>query len=121
MMTPDEVIDLLTLAAAYDRRTVGQADIEAWMDAARRAHWTAAEAHEAVKTHYAHAVQFVMPGHVTDLIRAERRKQASSHDVLGPAAPASPETRERMRAIIGKHFALPKDVRKARGGDQDGR
>ena len=29
-MTTEEVIDLLTLMASYDRRTVGNADVAAW-------------------------------------------------------------------------------------------
>jgi hypothetical protein len=119
-MTPDEVIDLLTLAAAYDRRTVGQADVEAWLDAATRMHWTATAAQEALKAHYASSTQFAMPGHVTDRIRQDRRYPAPAAGLLGPAAPASDDHRVtvmgQIREFAGR-FGLPREVRQARARD----
>lgn len=118
-MTEDEIRGLLAAAMAYDNRRPGDANVAAWMESARRERWTFADALEAIHAHYARSAQFVMPGHVTELIRQERRQPAPVAGLLEPASPASEETRAQMKAFIGEHFALPKEVRKmARDGDQ---
>jgi hypothetical protein len=67
-MTPAEVIDLLTLAAAYDRRTVGQSDVEAWGAMATKCGWTAAHASRAVLVHFERSDRPVMPAHINAII-----------------------------------------------------
>jgi hypothetical protein len=67
-MTPDEVIDLLTLAAAYDRRTVGQADVQAWGALATKCGWNAAHAQRAVLEHFDRSDRPVMPAHINAII-----------------------------------------------------
>lgn len=111
-MTPAEVIDLLTVAAAYDRRTVGEADVEAWSDAATREKWTFAEAQEAVKSHYASSAQFLMPGHVTERISRGRRPIGQPPKYVG-LTPEQQEfeqlNRARMVGLIGPAFSMPTD------------
>lgn len=111
-MTEDEIRGLLAAAMAYDNRRPGDANVAAWMEAAARARWTFAEALEAIHAHYATSTAFLMPGHITELIRAGRRQPATYRE-LDAASPASVEHRERMKALIGDHFALPKDVRQS--------
>lgn len=102
MFTTDDAIDLLTLAAAYDRRTIGQGDVHAWHDAATRAGWTRDAAFEAVKAHYATSTAWLMPGHVTDRIRADRRQPPPLREVLGALPPSE------LRALPAGPDALPK-------------
>lgn len=76
-LTDPEVRLLLGHAMAYDNRKVpGDANRAAWAEAARRANWTLPAAIEALHQHYATSSEFVMPGHITALIRAERRQPA---------------------------------------------
>lgn len=88
-MTPDEIINLLTVAAAYDRRKAGQADVHAWADAAARARWTYPEALDAVKAHYANSSEWLMPAHITEAIRARRTQPAPVAELELPSAPAA--------------------------------
>nr|MDQ3578024.1 hypothetical protein [Actinomycetota bacterium] len=69
-MTTDEVIDLLTLVAGFDQRTVGHADVTAWDLVARLENWTLPVAMRAVVEHHrAHAQRGrIRPAHVTDQI-----------------------------------------------------
>lgn len=100
MLTPDDVVDVLTVAAAYDRRTVGQADVHAWSDAAERGRWTRDEALDAVKAHYAASTAWLMPAHVTERIRAERQDRA-----MREAAPKpDPDGQRRMAALTTGAF-----------------
>ena len=51
-MTPNEIIDLLSVIATYDQRTVGQSDVEAWLDIAEDEHWTYPLARRAVREYH---------------------------------------------------------------------
>lgn len=83
-LTDTQIKTVLAAAMAYDNRKLpGEANRAAWGEAARRANWTLAGAIEAVHQHYATSTDFVMPGHITALIRAERRQPA-------PFQPAPP-------------------------------
>lgn len=76
-LTDTEVRVLLGHAMAYDNRKVpGEANRAAWVEASRRNNWTLDAALEALHQHYATSSEFVMPGHLTQLIRAERRQPA---------------------------------------------
>jgi hypothetical protein len=87
-MTPDQIIDLLTLAAAFDQRTVGDADTEAWLAVADVEHWTRELAHRALIEHYrANAARGrVTPAHISDRIREarDRVRLAAVHRDLTP-------------------------------------
>jgi len=58
----------------YDKRKPGVADVAAWTEAAHRANWTLREARDAVLAHFAYTTDYLMPGHVTARIQAERRQ-----------------------------------------------
>jgi hypothetical protein len=68
----DEITALLAVAAGYDNRRPGDLNTAAWHDASHRGRWTFEEAVEAVKEHYANEVAFVMPAHVTAIIKRHR-------------------------------------------------
>lgn len=91
-MNPQEIINLLSIAAAFDNRKAGEAAVHAWTDAAHRARWTFDEAAEAVKDYYATTTDekpWVMPSHITAHIRAARQDRAmrSTGRELVAAAP----------------------------------
>lgn len=114
-MTRDEVVELLQIAAAYDRRTIGQADVIAWEDAAERGRWTAQDAQEAVRRHYATSTAYLMPGHVTEALRAKRTMPEAAADQRRalPRAACEPET---IRNGVDKVFASLARMRAIRGG-----
>lgn len=69
-MNRAETATLLALAASFDRRTVGEADVVAWAAALRALAFV--EARDAVVQHYATSTAWLMPGHITALV-TERR------------------------------------------------
>lgn len=81
-MNKSQVSALLTLAAAYDRRTIGEADVEAWHDALGDLSYDDAQA--VIKGHYRVSNDWLMPS----TIRAGVRKiRADRLDRAGPLAP----------------------------------
>ena len=102
-MDRDEVIALLQVANGYDNRKIDGIAVAAWSESARRARWTLAEAVDAVHEHYANAPrEYLMPGHVTERVRAARRHPAPMSEVraLDPPPPASPERRAEVMAMV---------------------
>ncbi len=75
-ITRAQAVRLITFAAAYDNREVGQAAAIAWCDSGNRARWTYTEAVEAIKEHYAATSDWVMPAHITTRIKEVRQDQA---------------------------------------------
>ncbi|WP_157978650.1 MULTISPECIES: hypothetical protein [Nocardia] len=73
-MTRDEVIALLAVANTYDDRKPSQALISAWSESAERAGWTLDAAKNAIHAHYAENTDRIMPGHITQHIKAENRR-----------------------------------------------
>lgn len=61
-MTPGDAARVLTKAAAFDQRTIGEADVLAWHEAL--ADVDPADALGAVTRHYANSEQRLMPVHV---------------------------------------------------------
>lgn len=61
-MTKSEVALILAKAAAFDARTVGEADIEAWHECIGDLDFT--DAMEAVTSHYRHSSDRLMPSHL---------------------------------------------------------
>ncbi len=102
-MNRDQIIDLLTAAAAYDRRNVGEGDVHAWSEAARRAGWTFDKALNALHEHYATSSAWLMPGHITERIRLTSRQPAPADELLAlERKPASAERRAEFMAQIRK-------------------
>lgn len=82
-LTLAEVKFLLGHAMGYDNRKMpGDANLAAWVEASRRASWTLPAALEALHEHYAHSAEFLMPGHITERIRANRRQPPPVREVL---------------------------------------
>lgn len=99
-MTPDEIIDLLSVVATYDQRTVGQSDVEAWLDIAEDEHWTYPLARRAVREHHRRGADKprITPAAITDAIEAARvaiRQKVVRTDVSPP-----PELRDDPAAEI---------------------
>lgn len=69
-MTPEDVIDVLAKAAAFDQRTVGQADVLAWHEILHRIERD--DALDAVAKHYAESRERLMPADVVRLGRIAR-------------------------------------------------
>ncbi|ATW60859.1 helicase loader [Gordonia phage Getalong] len=102
-MNRNQIIDLLTAASAYDRRTIGEGDVVAWSEAARRAGWTFDKALNALHDHFASTSQWLMPGHITERLRLASRQPAPADQVLALDKPvASPERRAELMAQIRK-------------------
>jgi hypothetical protein len=68
----DHIVELLQVAAAYDNRDIDAPMVAAWSEAARRKSWTQPEALEAVHEHYADETAWLLPGHITRIIRRRR-------------------------------------------------
>lgn len=88
-MTPAETIDLLTLIATFDQRTVGEADVAAWQAIATECGWTWPLARRAVLEHHKRGGDKprIRPAHITDTIDAARaliRRQVFSRDLVPP-------------------------------------
>lgn len=103
MLTPDQVIDLLTAAASYDRRKVGKADVAAWSEAARRGRWTFEDALDAVFEHFTNSTEWLMPGHITTRIRAARQDRAD-RQLAQPEPRPDPIGQERIRELTAMAF-----------------
>ncbi|MGV9668059.1 hypothetical protein [Nocardia niigatensis] len=99
----DAVISLLQLAQAYDCRNIDGLMVDAWLDSARRARWTAEGAADAIRAHYAESTDRIMPGHVTARLKAARKAPGYAPEYrpeLPAAPPASEEQRAKARALF---------------------
>lgn len=82
-MSRDDVAALLQIAATYDNRNIDDAVINAWLGTARDGRWTYELAVAAIRHHYTEQTAWIMPGHITQFIRNERRKPAPASEVIG--------------------------------------
>jgi len=88
-MTPDEALEALATAAAYDRRTVGRMDGLAWSKALDDL--AVRDVIDAVHLHYRDHREFVMPSDLRTLVRvvrADRVNAVLGHEGSIPAPPA---------------------------------
>lgn len=69
-MKPSEVAELLTFAAAFDRRTVGKADALAWHTVL--GDLDLEQARQAVADHYANSRDWIMPSDIRQRVRRAR-------------------------------------------------
>lgn len=110
-MTPGDVIDVLAKAAAFDQRTVGQADILAWHEILHRI--DRADALTAVAAHYAESRERLMPADVVRLGRIARldRERAARIRTSAPLAlPSRFEDDEERNLRVKEGVAHCKDV-----------
>jgi hypothetical protein len=86
-MNRNNVVDLLSLAAAFDQRTAGEIDVTAWWQVAEAENWTPAAAQRVIIKYYSRGADKprITPAAITDGIRAARRKAAASF--VAPDAP----------------------------------
>lgn len=80
-MTPGDVGRVLAKAAAFDQRTVGEADVLAWAEVI--GDLDAADALEAVSRHYGETDRRLMPVHIRDQARRVRLERVEA----GPECP----------------------------------
>lgn len=89
-MNRSETAELLALTAAYDQRTIGDADVLAWHDLL--AATSLADARDIVRTHYATKRDRIMPVDVIDGVRKIRRERIErSEHLLVPPGELTPE------------------------------
>lgn len=106
-MNPQEIINLLSVAAAFDNRKPSEAAVHAWTDSAARARWTFSEASEAIKNYYATTTDdkpWVMPSHITAFIRdtrQDRDMRATAEELIALSAAPDP----RVLALVESHAA----------------
>lgn len=103
-MNRDEVVNLLQAICVYDGRKLDALVVAAWTEAATRGRWTFPDALEAVHEHYAKSTAWLMPGHVTELIRAAKRQPAPIAELraLDAPPPASDERRAEVMELVRK-------------------
>lgn len=113
-MKPSEATAILSKIAAYDRRTVGEADAIAWAEALD-GQVTIQDAMTAVRDHFRESNDWLMPKHVIDRarkIRVERIRAAGLPDY--PAGLSQSDERKWLRQF---HFGLDRhgDAAQAQG------
>ncbi|MCA6093470.1 hypothetical protein LE181_15040 [Streptomyces sp. SCA3-4] len=100
-MTPADAAELLALAAAFDRRTIGEADAHAWARALRGIPLDH-DTRNAVAEHYAHTEQWITPARVREVrARIRENRIGAAHPVYdGNPGETGAEFVERRRAQI---------------------
>lgn len=103
MMNRNEVIDLLSAITAYDNRNATRETVLAWSKAAEIGRWTLPEALEAVHEHFAEATEYLLPGHITQRIKAARQDRHMRHELQQlDAAPVNPAAADRIQQIVNQ-------------------
>ena len=83
-MTPSQVAELLTFCAAFDRRTIGKADVLAWHTVLGDIDH--AEASDAVSAHYRDQTRWIMPADIRGAVRTVHRDRLERHTEAHPPA-----------------------------------
>lgn len=130
-MTPDEVLDLLTLIAVRDNRTVGRTTAVVWHEDIGDLDF--ADCREAVARHYRESTDWLMPATIHRLVKAIRAERLEGFryvptpghtDYLAdlraqiaavgngrreavPALPAGPDRSEERDALLAELFPQP--------------
>jgi hypothetical protein len=109
-MNPSDVATVLAFAAAYDQRTIGEADVAAWheaLDCPWVPNISLDEAREAVIAHYRRTSERIAPA---DVIKHARDARAT---VLAP-----PPGRSQGAPPVWEYLAARADVKAARADRQ---
>jgi hypothetical protein len=119
-ITHQEIITLLSMLTALDQRNVGDGDVLLWHAAGNNERWTYKQAERAIVDLAGRwtpeQAWRIVPGHVTELIRKDRR-QPERFDRLTLTGPpsADEETRKQKLAeialILGRSKAIPEETR----------
>lgn len=99
-MTDEEVRALMVVIMGYDHRKPGELDLAAWGTASEIARWTFGEAVQAAHAHFAESTDYLMPGHITKLIRAQRQQPPRVAELELPAA--DPAGQARITAAVAE-------------------
>lgn len=111
-MTENEIKALLAIVVAYDNRRPSVANITAWHEQAERARWTMFEAQEAIHQHFMESTEFLMPAHVTAIIKTARRLPEHHVPEL-TAAKADSERVQTMMAEFARRFGWNRKTKQA--------
>lgn len=105
-MNEHDVIDVLTLIAAYDQRTVGEDDVKAWTQTAHIGKWRTAHAARVVVEHYADQTDRIMPAHITRRLRELRAHFATTykHQPIPPQVRGVDAEVEWERRQVSEHI-----------------
>lgn len=100
-MTPADAAELLTLAASFDRRTVGEADARAWA-AALHAIPLDDDARAAVARHYHDTDKWLTPAHVRQQRHTIRAERVNASNVVYDGVPGETGAQSiaRRRALL---------------------
>lgn len=98
-MTEAEIRQLYALVMSYDNRKFSEANITAWWQQAERNRWEFDEARQAIHQHHAESTEFLMPAHVTAIIKA-RRSQPQRIDETRQIEAPPPAHPERIRSVV---------------------
>lgn len=102
-MTPEEVIDLLSLISARDNRTVGQATVAAWCDDIGDLAFD--DAREAVRQHFREAADtWLMAAHIRRRVKKLRADRL--HDFQYVPVPGDESTAVYLRALREQQQAV---------------
>jgi hypothetical protein len=118
-VTPADAAELLTLAAAFDRRTVGEADARAWA-AALNSMPLDDDARAAVARHYAETEKWLTPAHVRTQRARIRADRISTANVVyngrpGETGAESIASRRALLAAVADGRIAPQTVPQALG------
>lgn len=91
--------ELLGFAALYDNRTVGDADILAWLRAIGDLGY--ADAETAVAAHYGETTERLMPGHVRARVKAMRADRLAREIVPAPPPELADQPGRYKAALTG--------------------
>jgi hypothetical protein len=84
-MTTQQITTLLARIGAFDARTVGESEIQAWGLIAERGRWTLAEATEQVIKYFeTDQPGWLMPGKINAMIREARQDRAMREPIAPP-------------------------------------
>lgn len=115
MLTRDETVDLLTAISAYDNRKPNAAALMAWGKAAEIGRWTFPEALDAVHQHFSENPEYLMPAHITALVKAARQDRAMRAEALaleaGPVDAAAAATVQRAVEQVAEQLKWDPDRR----------
>lgn len=108
-MTPSQAADLLTLAAAFDQRTIGTADALAW--GAALEHIGYDDARQAVIEHYQRNRERIWPADVVTGVRRIRTKRLADAGDPPPATDPDNVTAYRTALIEGRTAIAAGDLK----------
>jgi hypothetical protein len=105
-MSEQEIRAVYAIATTYDNRKTSESNITAWWEQAIRNRWTLDEVREAIHQHHGQSTEFLMPAHITAIIRANRRQpeKFDSSKLLPAAPPADPERIGEVVAAVAEEL-----------------